>query len=322
MKGASEVIGDGIEKSGTSIPTKEQIELIKATVAKGATDLELKLFLYQCQRTGLDPLSKQIHFIKRFNRKIQKEEGTIQTGIDGYRTIADRTGDYAGSDDALFSFSANSEYPESATVTVYRIVRGQRCAFTATARWSEYYPGDEKEGFFWRKMPSAQLAKCAEALALRKAFPQQLPGVYADVEMQQAQSDALVEAQPTPPKTLPAPKSDEATETVGADSRNPRDNDCTFIRYGYVADVSPRRTKDNKPYTVFRLCRSCADAAQKNGFSVSCFDAAMSGALNHFEECLQCVQVKISARRSGAKIFYNLIDMCVQEKESEVNGAE
>ena len=77
--------------------TEGQIATIKETVASGATDNELKLFLYQCSRTGLDPLSKQIHFIKRGGK------ATIQTGIDGFRAIAERTGQYAGNDDYLFN---------------------------------------------------------------------------------------------------------------------------------------------------------------------------------------------------------------------------
>lgn len=175
-----------IEKSTLK---QEQIDLIRQTVAKGATDLELKLFLYQCQRTGLDPLSKQIHFIKRWNEKLNREEGTIQTGIDGYRSIADRTGQYAGSDDAVFR--GPEDEPVAATVTVWRIVQGQRVSFTATAWWKEYFPTKEKQQFFWKKMPHGQLAKCAEALALRKAFPQQLSGVYTHEEMQQAGPEVL-----------------------------------------------------------------------------------------------------------------------------------
>lgn len=175
----------------TSVPTvswtHEQTELIKRTIAIGATHDELQLFLYQAKRTGLDPLSRQIHFVKR------KDKGTIQTAIDGYRLIADRTGKYAGSDDYLFDegiqqylhMVAKRGNPQTATVTVYKMCDGSRTAFTATAAWGEYFPG-EAQGFMWKKMPYLMIGKCAEALALRKAFPAELSGVYTNEEMQQA----------------------------------------------------------------------------------------------------------------------------------------
>jgi phage recombination protein Bet len=156
--------------------SREQVELIKSTIAVGATDDELKLFLYTAQRSGLDPLAKQIHFVKRAGKM------TIQTAIDGYRLIADRTGKYAGNDDPIFN---DEEAPKRAMVTVYKIVDGQRCPFTATARWSQYFPG-EAQGFMWKKMPHLMLGKCAEGLALRKAFPAELSGLYTTEEMEQA----------------------------------------------------------------------------------------------------------------------------------------
>lgn len=166
---------------------REKVDLIKRTVAKGATDDELKLFLYQAQKKGLDPLSKQIYFQKRRNKN-GGDDITIITGIDGYRAIAARTGECAGNDDPVFD---DEQSPGKATVTVYRMVRGVRCAFTATARWDQYYPGDAL-GFMWRKMPHLMLGKCAEALALRKAFPDELSGVYVKEEMDQAGPEVLV----------------------------------------------------------------------------------------------------------------------------------
>lgn len=173
--------------------SQDQIDLIKRTVARDATNDELALFLYQCDRTQLDPFSRQIHFISRWSKKENKKIGTIQVGIDGFRAIADRTGIYAGNDDPIFEYNEESELVK-ATVTIWKLVNGQRCAFTASARWTEYYPGDE-QGFMWKKLPHLMLGKVAEALALRKAFPLNLSGLYIPEEMDQA--GTVVEGQAT-----------------------------------------------------------------------------------------------------------------------------
>jgi phage recombination protein Bet len=186
--------------------SREQIDLIKATVARGATDDELKLFLYTANRTQLDPLTKQIHFIKRkvWNPKTKEhdEVGTIQTGIDGYRVVASRNG-LAGIEDAIFD-AETEVHPNKASVTVYRMVEGVRVPFTASARWAEYvqlkdeYKNNAKTGnkvpaAMWEKMPYLMLAKVAEALALRKAFPNDLSGVYTNEEMAQAETEVQIE---------------------------------------------------------------------------------------------------------------------------------
>jgi len=160
-----------------------KVGLIKRTIAKGATDDELSLFLHQCQRTGLDPLARQIYF-QKYTMRSGESRMTIITGIDGYRLIADRTGKYAGSDEPVYDGRVNG-YPAKATVTVYKIVGGTRVPFSSSAYWDEYYPGDKK-GHMWRKMPHVMLAKVAESAALRKAFPADLSGMYTREEMDRA----------------------------------------------------------------------------------------------------------------------------------------
>lgn len=182
------------KQSLTGDVTDEQKELIKNTVAKGATDDELKLFLYTAKRLGLDPITRQIHFVKRKQwdneTRQYKEVGTIQTGIDGYRVAAARTDEHAGTDDAIFI--EQGELPKSASVTVYRLKKGERYAFTATAMWNEYAAVNNKTNELmglWKKMPRTMLAKCAEALALRKGFPEVLAGTYTKEEMDQADGE-------------------------------------------------------------------------------------------------------------------------------------
>ena len=189
--------------------TPERIDLLKRTVAVNATDDELALFLHTCQRTGLDPIARQIHFVKRkaFNTETKQWEdrGTIQMGIDGFRVIASRTGELAGIDDPVFEMDGG--VPIKATVTVYRFVNGEKCAFSASARWSEYVQ-TTKEGVptrFWKKMPFGQLGKCAESLALRKAFPADLSGMYTREEMGQAENDAHEERPTKPTKRYKMP---------------------------------------------------------------------------------------------------------------------
>lgn len=166
-----------IQKTSFEEMTPSQIELIKKTVAIGANDNELGLFLHQCNKTGLDPLAKQIYCIKRGNKM------SIETSIDGYRLIAARTGAYAGNDDPHYVMNGNTI--GVATVTVWKIVQGVRYPFTASARWKEYVPNGN-QAFMWKSKPFLMLGKCAEALALRKGFPAELSGVYLEEEMQQA----------------------------------------------------------------------------------------------------------------------------------------
>lgn len=168
-----------VEAQGAVVPsyTREQIDLLKKTVATGLDDNEFRLLIEVAQGTGLNLFQRQIYGIKRGGKM------TIQTGIDGYRLVAARTGRHAGTSDAEFD-SQDGSHPRWARVTVKKVMpNGFVADFTATARWSEYV---QEQSPMWRKMPYLMLSKCAEALALRKAFPAELSGVYTDTEMMQA----------------------------------------------------------------------------------------------------------------------------------------
>ena len=167
--------------------TEGQKQLIAAMMDEHATPAELEAFLYVCARTGLDPITRQIYAIRRKGRLV------YQAGIDGFRVIAARTGMMAGNDQPEYgpdvqAATVNGVAPEWASVTVYRLdANGDRQAYTATLYWEEYAPNlADDQAFMWRKMPRNQLAKCAEAAALRKGFPNELGGVYSPEEMDQA----------------------------------------------------------------------------------------------------------------------------------------
>ena len=174
--------------------TPEQTQLISTTIAPGCSNDELRLFAYACQRTGLDPFSRQIYAIKRGGKL------TIQVSIDGLRSIAERTGQLDGSmsywcgDDGVWTDVWLSSKPPAAAKTV---IHRKGCAhsFSATARFADFNAGQG----LWSKMPSVMIAKCSEAQALRRAFPADLSGVYSTDEMDQAVEPVTVTAAPSLP---------------------------------------------------------------------------------------------------------------------------
>lgn len=172
---------------------RDQIDLIKRTFAQGATDDEFQLFIMTAQRLGLRPEARQIHMVKRPSYDAATREYidkmSIQTGIDGYRLIADRTGEYAPGREPTYIYDNGRLV--SATAYVKKFVRGEWHEVAATAHFDEYAQ-KKKDGTptqMWATKPHIMLAKCAEALALRRAFPAELSGVYTDEEMAQADND-------------------------------------------------------------------------------------------------------------------------------------
>ncbi len=175
----------------TSTFNENEINLIKTTICKGASDSELKLFLYQANTTGLNPLARQIYAVRRWDTKENKEVMGIQVSIDGFRLIAERTGDYAGQtaplwcgEDGVWKDAWLSDLPPTASkVGVWRTNFKEPC--WGVARFSAYAQTkkDKSLTMMWAKMGDVMIAKCAEALALRKAFPQELSGLYTSDEM-------------------------------------------------------------------------------------------------------------------------------------------
>lgn len=212
----------------------EQIEVIRGAICIGATDAELEFFLATCVRVKLDPFARQIWFVKR-KQRIEDANGNAEyklvgkpeTSIDGLRTIAERTGEYegqapmlwCGADGKWIDVWLKSEPPVAARATVFR--KSFREPMVAVALFSELCPkfpnGDI--GPMWKKMAANQLAKCAEALALRKAFPRDLSGMHTDTEMEHVQASVSYVAPPAA-KPAVAPAS-EAKQIAAAKPAEP-----------------------------------------------------------------------------------------------------
>ena len=179
-----------------------QLSALKQLGLSNASNGDLAFFFHQAQRTGLDPFARQIYMIERGGRY------GIQTSIDGLRIVAQRSGKYAGQT-APYWCGDDGEWkdvwlgktpPFAAKVGVYR--EGFNEPTWAVARLDSYCPlgRDGKPMGLWNKMPDVMLAKCAEALALRKAFPNDLSGLYTDDEMSQADTVVAEEVKTKPKK--------------------------------------------------------------------------------------------------------------------------
>lgn len=203
---------------------EDKMQILGDVIAPGLTPTQLEVFALACNRTRLDPFAKQICAVIRWDSELQRNKMTVQTTIDGFRVIAERTGKYAGRkpfewcgpDGVWVEVWLKKEPPAAARARVLR--RDFPEPLTAIARYKAYVA--TKQGgaptYMWQKMDAEQLAKCAEALALRTAFPQELSGLYTEDELEQAgMTDAAVLPE-TPPNTVPA----SVTSSVTAPSKS------------------------------------------------------------------------------------------------------
>lgn len=219
--------------------SKDQLDALRHLGLEKATKADLAIFFHQCKRTGLDPFAHQIYMIGRWDSRSGSMKYTIQTGIDGYRLIADRvderTGGKHGYEDNLWcgpdgkwvDVWLSPQPPAAAKVTVIR--NGQR--FPAIATLSEY--GQVKKNgdltAMWQKMPANQLAKCAAALALRMAYPQDLSGLYVQEEMQQASNPAVTEIERAQPSQI-----EQKTDLPALEQQLENINDVDELRKFYA----------------------------------------------------------------------------------------
>lgn len=190
----------------------EQRALLREQYGK-MNDSDFATFVMQIERTRLDPFARQIYAIARWNSQARKETWAVQASIDGFRLIAQRSGEYEGQtgphwcaeDGNWVDVWLSDKPPVAARVGVYR--NGFREPCWGVAKFAAF-AGRTKDGglnMFWARMPDHMIAKVAEALALRKAFPQELSGLYTSEEIP-PEENGHAEPKPPAPPAAPEPK--------------------------------------------------------------------------------------------------------------------
>jgi phage recombination protein Bet len=200
-----------MENQLVQITDKEIQALVHGGVIPKETPIaNIKVFAKVCNALQLDPFTKEIYIVGYQDKKGNWNDSII-TSINGFRKIASRTGQYAGSDDAKFDLQSNGRFktasellaegkkPTTCTVTVYRVVGGVRCPFTHTAVFKEFEGSSYSQ---WPKMPFQMIAKVAESFALRKAFGGEFQGVHTEEEVavikQETKQATTALPEPTP----------------------------------------------------------------------------------------------------------------------------
>lgn len=258
----------------------EEQALLKTTIAKGTTDEQFNLFIQVCKQTGLNPFARQIYAVVRnvkskdkYGNDIWVPDMSIQTSIDGYRLLAQRSNEYQGQDGPYFLDGKTKQWleywvedypPVAARVGVMR--KGFQKYLYAVARFESYAVHEynketrKKDGplsGMWGKMPEVMIAKVAEALALRRAFPAELSGVYTKEEMDQADMP-LPEVQITP--VLPQEESEEPIQHVEGEVVN-------------VSSSTPARSTDENTTEQYIPTETELKLAMKNAGYSSMYEA-------------------------------------------------
>lgn len=228
-------------------------------------DEQLELFMMRAKKAGLDPFAQQIYLLQRKTK--DKATGqwipswNILVGIDGLRVIADRTEAYAPGKAPEFQEDAQGRL-FSATAYVMKLVRDKWFEVSASAYYNEYVQmKDGQPMAMWQKMPRSQLAKCAEAAALRRAFPGETFGLFETAELS-AETE-------TTPYAHPAPSGPAQHTKVPA---NQPSSSGTFV----VVNSEIRKNNKGTPYLSLRLETSNGVEVDAIMVTDNCADAEMA----------------------------------------------
>ncbi len=235
--------------------TQVQVAALQHIGVATSSPADVAILFHQAKRTGLDPFRRQIYMITRKMRDGSRKP-TIQTGIDGFYEIARRAAAAAGTtfgipetywcgDDGVWRDVWLPSQPPAAAKVV--VTRGA-ASFTTVAVTREYMA----QSPLWQKMPARMIAKCAEALAIRKAFPDVTSGLYTSEEMAQAGPGDQPQPQPQAPQPQQAPQAQGPADTV--DDLVALLPDATTL--DEVTDIARRLTQINAPGEAIEQARA------------------------------------------------------------------
>lgn len=217
------------EARGELVFTEEQEQLIRDSFANGATEQEFQVLMQVAKARRLNPFLRQIHFVKRWSSELKRNVWSAQAAIDGFRSIAEASGKYAGQDEPEYEYDPklrdDRENPLGillCRVRVYRKDWERPCV--GVVHWDEYVQKNRDGGLskFWREKPRVMMAKTAESVALRKAFPEELSGLYTPEEMGDAPPEEQRQLPPRKPGSGAATPSEGITPYGAPDEdRNP-----------------------------------------------------------------------------------------------------
>jgi phage recombination protein Bet len=213
-----------------AMPEADLLRVLQTSLYPGAAPESIRMVLGYCKAAGLDPMQKPVHIVPMWDGKAKQMRDVVMPGVNLYRTQAARSGECAGVTEPEFGPDVTEDvggvhitYPAWCRVTVSRrLPTGEIVGFTAREFWKENYATAGRDtqapNAMWKKRPYGQLAKCAEAQALRKAFPEIASQPTADEmegkHLHPDDSTPLPKIQPEPPAELVAAADEAAAQGV------------------------------------------------------------------------------------------------------------
>jgi phage recombination protein Bet len=225
--------------------TPEQRKMIRDSFLNGATESEAAVLMEFARLRRLNPILRQVHFVKRYDSQKRTEVWATQVGIDGFRAIAERTGLYDGQDEPEFIYAADDKLhkrPIFCRVRIYRKDWSRPAIGVAHfEEFAQFYRDKQTQQWkltnMWESKPHVMLAKCAEAAAHRKAFPEDTGGLYEEAELGDER-----EVNPAP-DTAPTKKADSVAERVAERVARAKDKPSAQTVEAKAPEAKPAEAK-------------------------------------------------------------------------------